>query len=338
MLSRARPDPSPLAAEEAAALLRPLADRRPLLAVSGGPDSLALLHLVARFGPRPAFVATVDHGLRAASAEEAEGVALVAKALDLPHAVLRWTGPKPPSGLQEAAREARLALLLDHGRACGADCIVTAHHRDDQAETVLMRIAAGSGVTGLAGMRADADHAGLPVLRPFLSVPKARLVAVCREAGLPFVEDASNADPRFARARWRAARAMLASEGLNDARLARLAIRAARADEALERSTDDAERRLLSERGGGALLAAELFDEPAEIVLRLLARAIGRAARGRILRLERLEAVAGALAAARAQGEACNRTLAGAVIRLDRRGAVVVTAENDPRRAVVDPA
>ncbi len=338
MLSRARPDVSPLAAEEAADLLRPLADRRPLLAVSGGPDSLALLHLVARFGPRPAFVATVDHGLRAASADEAAAVALAAKALGLPHTVLHWIGPKPAAGLQEAAREARRARLVAPARASGAPSHVTAHHRDDQAETVLMRIAAGSGVAGLAGMRAVSEHDAVPVLRPFLSVPKARLVAVCREAGLRFVEDASNADPRFARARWRQARAVLAAEGLDDARLARLAARAARADEALERATDEAERRLLSERADGILLAAELFDEPAEIVLRLLGRSIGRAARGRILRLERLEALAAALTAARAAGAACSRTLAGAVIRLDRRGAVAIRAENDPRRAIADPS
>ncbi len=332
MLSRARPEASPVAAEEAAVLLRPLEGRRPLLAVSGGPDSLALLVLAARSGIRPLFVATVDHGLRAESAEEAARIAVLAEAFGLPHAVLRWTAPKPAAGLQEAAREARFALLGAHARDVGADCIVAAHHRDDQAETVLMRIAAGSGVSGLAAMRPVSLHGEIPVLRPFLSLPKARLIATCRAAGLAFVDDPSNRDPRHARARWREARDMLAAEGLDDVRLARLALRAARADEALERATDDAARRLLSERDGVFRLASGIFDEPVEILLRCLARAIGRAAPGRSLRLERLETAVVALRAARAAGAPCGRTLAGATVRLDRSGEVLVMPEKDPRR------
>ncbi len=129
-----------------------------LAAVSGGPDSVALLALLADWAKSNGrgirvFAATVDHGLRPESAQEAADCGRLAAQLGIPHAVLRWEDPKPATGLQESARIARYGLLAAHARSIGATHVATAHHADDQAETVLMRLAAGSGIAGLAAMR-----------------------------------------------------------------------------------------------------------------------------------------------------------------------------------------
>src|SRR5579884_4251327 len=190
---------SPVSPDEAAALFHDL-ERLPsvLLAVSGGPDSTALMWLTARWraglerGPK-LIAATVDHGLRPEALAEARQVAKLARELGIPHRILRWTGRKPETGVQEAARAARYRLLAAAARRSRAAAIVTAHTLDDQAETVLFRLARGSGITGLAGMRAiaplpTAERKGgteaaarpdnqLSVLRPFLKLPKSRLIA-----------------------------------------------------------------------------------------------------------------------------------------------------------------
>jgi len=302
-----------------------------LLAVSGGPDSTALMGLAARL-PGCYVVATVDHGLRAASAEEAGAVARLAAALGLEHRLLGWRGPHPGAGLQEAAREARYRLLADLARDLGLPAIVTAHTRDDQAETVLMRVARGTGITGLAAMRPVGPRPdGLVHVRPFLDVPKAALVAVCRAEGWPFVEDPSNEDPRFARTRLRRLMPALAAEGITATRLATLATRAARADEALERVAEAVYAG--ARRPDGGLPAAALAGAPPEIALRLLTRACRAvAAPGTPERLGRLEsALADLLDAARA-GRALRRTVAGTILRLDRSGLVTFAGEGERRR------
>ena len=134
--------------------------------------------------------------------------------LGVPHATLVWTGPKPSTRLQERAREARYRLLVEHARAIGADAIATAHHADDQAETVLFRLLRGSGVAGLAGMAATSRRDGVTIVRPLLGVAKSDLVAFCRARGVAFADDPSNADPRYARTRLRALLGRLADEGL----------------------------------------------------------------------------------------------------------------------------
>jgi tRNA(Ile)-lysidine synthase len=336
MLTEGSAAVEPLSTEEIRILLRPLQGRKILLAVSGGPDSMALMACAARHaadrGDPPPAVATVDHGLRAGSTDEAGMVGGIARKLGLPHAVLVWSGAKPSAGIQEAAREARRSLLLNEAHRLGATALVLAHHRDDQAETVLMRLCAGSGISGLAAMRAVASGSGIEILRPFLAVPKARLVATAAASGLPFVRDPSNGDRRFARARWREAAVLLAAEGLDAVRLSRLAERAARADAALEAAADLAEARWTSDREGVRLLLSELFEQPEEIMLRVLARAIAIAAPDRGFRLERLEDLVAALREARSRGVSLRRTLGGAVVSLERGGTVVVAAETDPRR------
>jgi tRNA(Ile)-lysidine synthase len=300
---------------------------------------MALMHLLAEWkspnGRPPVVVATVDHGLREEARAEADLVASFAARLGLPHRLLSWIGPKPRSGIQEAAREARYRLLLDLARQEGASHLVTAHTQDDQAETVLMRLSRGSGLTGLVGMRPSVDRGGIRHVRPLLVIPKARLVALCRAQGWPFVEDPSNADPRFARARWRRLMPALAAEGLSAERLARLAERALRVEEALDLKARDALARagLAAEAGTVCLQGAVLAEEPFEIALRVLGLAL-LACRGEAepWRLQRLESCTERLRQALGRRERLRLTLAGTVILLDREGRIHISPEPPRRR------
>jgi tRNA(Ile)-lysidine synthase len=324
-----------LTSAEADALLAPLADASSLLiAVSGGPDSVALLAMAAewaaaRTSPRIA-AATVDHGLRAESAAEAEAVAALCQRLGAPHATLVWTGAKPKSRLQERARDARYRLLGMHARAIGAEQIVTAHHADDQAETILFRLMRGSGISGLRGMEARSERGGLTIARPLLGVAKARLIATCRGRGLAFVDDPSNADPRFARTRLRTLLESLSAEGLDAEGFARLARRAAEADDALQRAAAAADARLGCH---GAIDARSLLAEPAAIVQRILMRRIA-ATGGRDFSdvgLEKVEALAERLKDALAGGRPHSANLGGTMVSLSAKAALSLTPE-PPRR------
>ncbi|HSI40447.1 MAG TPA: tRNA lysidine(34) synthetase TilS [Xanthobacteraceae bacterium] len=307
-----------------------------LLAVSGGPDSTALMLLAQRwralrpFGP-VLHAASVDHGLRAAGADEAAAAGRLAAKLGLPHATLAWTGDKPQAGVPEAARNARYALLLAQARALGATALATAHTLDDQAETVLFRLARGSGLAGLAGMAAGRDAGGIALLRPLLGMPKAALIAECRRAGAPFAEDPSNQDPRYTRARLRTLLPRLAHEGLDAPRLAAFAARMARAEAALATASEAAWAELA---GGGApdfrFESARFAALPEEISLRLLGRAVGETG-GRAPELGKLEALHRAVLEAARGGAPAARTLAGAAVRADARRVRIRPAP--PRRS-----
>jgi tRNA(Ile)-lysidine synthase len=277
-----------------------------VLAVSGGPDSVALMWLAARWrrtlarGPRLVAV-TVDHGLRAEAKAEARDVKRLARALDLPHRTMRWIGAKPKTGLPAAARAARYRLLAQAARASGATHILTAHTRDDQAETLLMRLLRGSGIAGLAAMARQSERDGVLLARPFLHVSKSQLIATLKKAKLGFADDPTNRDLNFARPRIRTLMPVLAAEGGDTRNLARLASRLARANQAVEVLVDGAERYLAlrdrevsrpQSRAGAKAFKAKIFDAktfdarifdaeafvamPEEIRLRLLKRAIDR--------------------------------------------------------------
>lgn len=329
-----------LTAEEAAGLFTVLADaRHVLVAVSGGPDSVALLGLLAGWtgdgAGRPAIsAATVDHGLRSAAAVEAAQVAALCRRLGVVHETLSWSGDKPVTGLQAAARRARYDLLGIHAAAIGADCLVTAHTLDDQAETVMMRLARGSGPAGLAGMRASVRRAGLGHWRPLLAIPKARLIATCTAMGLPFADDASNRDPRFTRSRWRVLMPLLAAEGLTAERLSRLASRAALLDQFV-----DAQAAAVLERaaiaGRPQFSATVIFAAPDALAVRVLARIVAAHADGdsaRHLRLDRLEKLQSELFQACSTGARLRRSLAGVVVTLDRQGVISLSTEAPRRR------
>lgn len=274
-----------------------------LLAVSGGPDSVALMLLCARWGPRASHeisVATVDHRLRPAARAEAEQVGEWAQALGFEHHVLTWEGEKPKTRIQERARAARYALLAECARNIGAGAIVTAHHADDQAETILFRLTRGSGVSGLTGMSKKSDSHGLALLRPLLDFPKSALVGICDHADHPYFSDPSNADDVYARARLRKLAPLLADQGLDRDALLRLGERAGRADAALASCAAMAHERALLESAPALSRfdAAALAQAPLEILQRILAREIARLAPESRPRLDRLERAAGRLAEA----------------------------------------
>ena len=201
---------TPLAAPEFTSLMAPFApfESRPVLAVavSGGRDSLALALLAhdwasARQGRVQALI--VDHGLRPASAAEARLTQERLAALGIAAEILVWSGAKPVSGVQEAARQARYRLLFEACRRHGILHLLLAHHADDQAETVAMRAARNSGPDGLAGMAALVEHRDARLLRPLLGVSRARLTATLEARGVGWIDDPSNEDRRFERVRVR---------------------------------------------------------------------------------------------------------------------------------------
>ena len=182
---------------------------RPLIAVavSGGPDSMALALLADRWARErggSVLALTVDHRLRPESADEAAAVGRWLAVRGIPHTVLAWDGDKPVTGIQEAARAARYALLAEKCTAAGCLHLLTAHQREDQAETYLIRRRAGSAVDGLAGIAAVREIAGLRLVRPLLGVPRARLVALLDAEQQPYLDDPSNRNPAFERVRLRA--------------------------------------------------------------------------------------------------------------------------------------
>lgn len=197
------------------------------VAVSGGSDSMALALLArdwARARDGMALALIVDHGLRPESGAEAAMVARWLAKRGLTGHVLTWSGPKPTTGIQEAARAARYARLGAFCRSRGIFHLLLAHQRQDQAETVWMRATRGSGIDGMAGMAALAERRGLRLLRPLLGQDRDALRAGLRAIGQPWVEDPSNADQRFARARlraaWQAAQAPRADTLLSHAAMA----------------------------------------------------------------------------------------------------------------------
>jgi tRNA(Ile)-lysidine synthase len=295
---------APIAFSEAEALLAPLARfPRVALAVSGGPDSVALMHLAARWrvrcGSPELTVLTVDHRLRPESGEEAERVGRMAASLGLPHAVLTWKHDGARSaGLQSRARAARYDLMAGHCHANDIPALATAHTLDDQAETFLMRLKRGSGLDGLAAIPERGEWAGIVVLRPLLDVPKARLLATLAAAGIAFVSDPSNIDPRFERARVRGSTAALAALSLTPEALALAARRLRRAREALESVAQEflAANSEISEAGYAVIDREALEAAPHEVALRALSQLIGMVGGGETpLQLAKLEHLFAAL-------------------------------------------
>lgn len=332
---------SPITAAEARTLFADFKAAPALvLAVSGGPDSTALLWLAAQWrtklkrGPRLLAV-TVDHGLRAESAREAKDVKALSASLDIEHRTVRWIGTKPKAGLSAAARDARYDLLARAAKAVKATHIVTAHTSDDQAETLLMRLARGSGVAGLAAMARQSPRGDVVLARPLLDVPKARLVATLTRARVGFVTDPTNHDLAFTRPRLRALMPSLAEEGIDVRTLLRLSHRLARANAALDAVADYAARALVAieEKPPRWTIEARAFASlPAEIRLRMLVRAINATGHEGPVELGKAEVLSDALdralltlPSARFKGH-----LAGAIVDL-ARGSVSITPA-PPRR------
>lgn len=317
-----------------------------VLAVSGGPDSVALMWLAARWraalkqGPRLLAI-TVDHRLRTASAREARDVKRLATSLGIEHRTVVWRGAKPKAGLPAAARDARYDLLAKAARRIGAVHIVTAHTRDDQAETVLMRLSRGSGIAGLAGMARQSARDDILLMRPLLDVPKEQLVATLQKAKIDFATDPTNHDLAYTRPRLRALMPALAAEGADARNLTRLAARLARANAALDQMAEGAQRYLaqldpLNGQDGFDLAAFSAL--PAEIRIRLLLRAIDRAGHEGPAELGKVETLVQALdsavgpKSAGRSGRLFKQSLAGAIVSAERGRIRIVPAPPRHRR------
>jgi len=310
------------------------------LAVSGGADSLALMLFAARWRDAEAktpalFVYSVDHGLRAEAAGEVAFVLAEAAKLGLPARGLRWEGEKPATGVQEVARAARYRLIGAAMRRDGAEMLATAHHLDDQAETVLMRLAHGSGLAGLRGMAPLAEVEGVTVARPLLGVSRAALAAVVREAGLIPVADPSNTDTHYERVRWREALPAFSTLGLDAGRLALFAARAGEAQEAIgwmAAATIGEQANAVA--GGVSLPARVLAGLPrallVEVLGRLLEQVGGASKRRQLAQIE-------LLALRLQEGTALKRTtLHGSVVSSD--GDTVSILKEAGRRARSEPS
>jgi tRNA(Ile)-lysidine synthase len=253
-------------------------------AVSGGPDSMAMLWLLSRWAaPRDISITayTVDHGLRRDSAEEALKIGeWVAGWPGVSHQILHWEGEKPQTGILEEARAARYNLIAGAMKTHGMRQLFVAHHADDQAETFLIRLAKGSGLDGLFCMRTSMTlaHAqgDIQILRPMLEFSKEDLVRLCAENEIPYVRDPTNENEAYTRPRLRAARGVLEEEGLSTQRLCRAAQRMGRAQEALDIFARDSFDKQIIARSESARVFdyAGLLSLPEEIILRIILRAM----------------------------------------------------------------
>lgn len=295
--------PPVLSDDEIRDILAPLGEyTRVALAVSGGGDSTALMVLARDWAKRQHLaphlvVLTVDHGLRTDSRQGAEWVAQRATALGLECHMLTWRDP-PHGASQALAREARYDLLTNFAREHCIEAVVTAHTRDDVAETFLMRLARGSGIDGLAAMQPESAWNGVLLLRPLLGVTRDQLRAELRARGVDWLEDPSNADPHFERVRIRTVLPVLAGLGIAPAQIAESAMRLRRARDAIDAAAAHFIARHVTSDPGGYLWADstalnQLPEEVAISALKQTLRAVG--GQPRAPRLRKLEMLAGQL-------------------------------------------
>lgn len=317
---------TPVGATEFAALMAAVDTAAPVaVAVSGGADSMALVLCAARWAPGQVLALTVDHGLRAAAAEEAATVGRWLAARGISHRILAWTGPKPATGIQEAAREARHGLLAAACRAAGIGTLLLAHHAHDQMETVLMRLGRGSGPAGLRGMMPVHVAGGVRLVRPFLDLTPDRLRATLHAAGQAWIEDPSNADRRFQRVRLRALLPALAEAGVGPAGLAAAVGHLREAEDALTAAVADlAGRALVLDPAGHAWLDPAPFTAAHPEIRRRLVEALARIVGGATGHLDRARATA--LADAVAGGPMAGRTFGGCRF-VPMRGGILVCRE-----------
>ena len=262
-----------------AASLGPLPPAALGIAVSGGGDSMALLHLLHDMADTRGLslrAVTVDHGLRAGSAEEAAGVAACCAALGIPHDTLQWADWDGSGNLQAAARDARYRLMADWAARHDIGAIALGHTADDQAETFVMRLARRSGVDGLSAMAPHSVRAGIEWLRPLLGIHRAELRGYLRERGIDWVDDPGNEDPAFDRIRIRKALDTLAELGIGRDVLGEVAGHMRKARQALGWQTYLAARELVHLDAGSVVICERrLRTQPDEIQRRLMVAALG---------------------------------------------------------------
>lgn len=304
------------------------------VALSGGGDSMALSYLLSRWATqhgKTLHALTVNHGLRPEAAAEARHVASLVKPWGIVHKILTWIGEKPATRIQEEARAARYRLIAAYCQKNKISTLFLAHHANDQAETILFRLAKGSGLDGLSGMSQRQDFSPqLTLLRPLLDVTHGQLLATCKAAKIDWVEDKSNVSDRYARIRLRKSMDVLETEGLSVKRILSLGARLERARSALDQVTDLAWEKCVIEYNSKLIVFnyKDLLVYPEEVVLRCIMRAIQHFRVGRAYppRLESMEALVTKLCAANKLFKAA--TLGGCVIRVqNRKGLVTIQPE-----------
>lgn len=306
------------------------------LAVSGGVDSMALMAMFAvwrsaRRDPRKALVLTVDHGLRPEAAAECAMVTETAAKLGLDCRVLRW---RPAAGTpvsQASARDGRYRLMASTMGREGLSHLLLGHHRDDQAETVLMRLFSGSGIDGVAGMARTAGREGVTLVRPLLDIPKTDLRQWATDTGIPFADDPTNLDPKYERARLRRLMPEIAAAGGDADVIVRFAGRAARARDGLDATVGMifSEAASVDRFGVCRIGFAKVAPLHPELRLRLLRRTILAVSGRDEHRLERIERAEAALFEENTAG------LTLSACRFSRRGdtlTVTREARNLPRQ------
>ncbi len=298
------------------------------IAVSGGKDSLALLLLVHAwsvqvFAEVEIRVYTLDHGLRAGGEKETGFVKSVAEQLGFKTTILRWDGDKPKSAIQAAARAARYRLIGQAMKKDGVGLLLTGHHKRDQAETVLMRMAHSSGLKGLGAMHPLSQLEDVMVFRPLLDMEPEFLEGVVAKSGLAPIDDPSNDNEDFERVRWRKQLPVLAELGLNDVALSRFAVRAQRADLALDLFARAQFDQLVEKNMFGALYVdlAALKAQPEEIIIRIAGEMVERIAK-KSAKLSQLEGLQQDLLLPRFAA----KTLNGVVFR-QQKGVLLVFRE-----------
>lgn len=255
-----------------------LSEKRFAVAVSGGGDSIALLLLANRWVHRHGahiLALTVDHGLRAEAAQEAALVAALCADHGIPHQILTWRQtPEENGNLSDRARAGRYSLMADACRAADITALLTGHTLDDQAETVLMRLARGSGVDGLAAMRSVSHLWGVRLFRPLLGVSRAELRDYLRSHNVSWTEDPTNEDPKYDRIKARTALKHLIPLGITPDRLAATAGMMSLAADALEAQADDlaGDASQFSPLGYVEIAPHKLANAHRETALRLLSR------------------------------------------------------------------
>ena len=305
--------------------------------LSGGPDSMALTSLLSSWAQERGIevhALIVDHGLRPESAAEARQVRGWIQSWPRVSAhILQWEqGSDAHSRIQEQARAARYEMTSAYCTAQGIGCLFLGHHQDDQAETFLFRLAKGSGLDGLSGMRAVQTYgAGLKIVRPLLDVPKAQLVELCRAADIPYVEDPSNEAEKYARVRLRKSMAALEAEGLSSKRLAVTAHRLARARAALDKIAEESLENITLEKDTKSIVLNKnaFVTLHEEVALRVLAAVIKALAPDQdyLPRMEKLEDLTADMIS---ENPFRKRTLGGLVFsRDDRGGRLVIVQEHD---------
>lgn len=265
------------------------------IGVSGGSDSIALSHILRQFYPDKKLIAfTVDHGLRPESEAEAIKVGSLLQDIVDTHEILTWQGDKPDHGIQAAARQARHTLFAKACAKYNVDHVCLAHHSDDQAETFLHRLAKGSGLQGLCGMRTiSRTRQDVTLVRPLLKASHSELITYCKIQGLDWIEDPSNQDTKFTRVRFRQSRDFLEAEGLSNQRINRLCMRLQRAHNALSDHTNNIFDSYVAIDERGARIDKSYQSLPDEMQLRLIMKAASLVSPADNLssRLERLEAL-----------------------------------------------